>query len=56
LRVLRDDGFVVYDKLNETAYMCSVGTISAIDVLYGHRTGFTQRTLGNVLAEAHFPY
>jgi ubiquinone/menaquinone biosynthesis C-methylase UbiE len=81
LRVLHDDGFVVItcpdlqsicelvvnDKLNETAYMSSVGPISAIDVLYGHRepmakgnlymahrTGFTQRTLGNALADAGF--
>lgn len=81
LRVLRADGvaiitcpdlqsictLVVNDGLTEPAYMSSVGPISPIDVLYGHRvpmangnlymahrTGFTQKTLANALSEAGF--
>ncbi len=81
LRVLHADGvaiitcpdlqsicaLVVNDGLTEAAYMSSVGPISPIDVLYGHRvpmangnlymahrTGFTQKTLANALSKAGF--
>lgn len=51
LRVLKPDGFLVVtcpdlqsvcalvaeDKLTETAYMSSLGPISPLDILYGHR-------------------
>ncbi len=58
---------VVDDQLEDTAYQSPAGPISAIDMLYGHRryvadgnvfmahrTGFTARTLGDVLARVGF--
>ncbi|HSZ54596.1 MAG TPA: methyltransferase domain-containing protein [Tepidisphaeraceae bacterium] len=80
-RVLRDDGFamlgvpdlrliaraVLDDKLEETAYVSSVGPVAPIDMLFGfrpalrsgnlwmaHRTGFTATSLRNALAAAGF--
>lgn len=80
-RVLKADGFAVVtcpdlqsvaalvaeDKLLEAAYQSPQGSISAIDMIYGHRAamargalhmahrcGFTRRVLGAVLLQAGF--
>ena len=80
-RVLSDDGVAVIvcpdlqsvaelvaaDRLEEPAYMSSLGPISPLDILYGfrpdlargnhymaHRTGFTLKTLQNALGNAGF--
>ena len=58
---------IVQDKLDEPAYVSPAGPIAPLDILYGHRpqiamgnafmahrTGFTARTLGQVLANAGF--
>jgi SAM-dependent methyltransferase len=58
---------IVEDKLMEPAYQSGVGPISPIDMLYGHRasvasgnefmshkTGFTQRSLKQLLTNAGF--
>ena len=58
---------VAQDKLDEPCFMSPVGPIRPVDILYGHagfiemgitsmqhRTGFTQRTLGNALLTAGF--
>lgn len=81
LRVLKEDGLLVLacpdlqslcrlivdDKLDQPAYLSSVGPITPLDVLYGHRpqlaegnlfmahhTGFTQRTLVETVRAAGF--
>lgn len=80
-RVLKDDGFVVItcpdlqsvcalvaeDKLEDPAYMSSMGPITPVDILYGHRDsmakgnlymahryGFTLKTLRNAFSFAGF--
>ena len=58
---------IVQDKLDEPAYVSPAGPIAPLDILYGHRpqiamgnvfmahrTGFTARTLAQVLANAGF--
>jgi ubiquinone/menaquinone biosynthesis C-methylase UbiE len=58
---------IVQDKLDEPAYSSPAGPIAPLDILYGHRpqiamgnvfmahrTGFTARTLAQVLANAGF--
>jgi len=58
---------VVADKLTDTAYMSPAGPIAPLDILYGHRpqlaegnvfmahhTGFTEKTLKEVLVHAGF--
>jgi ubiquinone/menaquinone biosynthesis C-methylase UbiE len=58
---------IVQDKLDEPAYSSPAGPIAPLDILYGHRpqiamgnvfmahrTGFTARTLTQVLANAGF--
>lgn len=58
---------IVQDKLDEPAYVSPAGPIAPLDILYGHRpqiamgnmfmahrTGFTARTLSQVLASAGF--
>jgi hypothetical protein len=81
-RVLSPDGFVVVtcpdlksvakliadDKLTEAAYVSSMGPITPLDILYGHRAsvakgnhfmahrgGFTLRSLLTAFQEAGFP-
>jgi ubiquinone/menaquinone biosynthesis C-methylase UbiE len=58
---------IVQDKLDEPAYVSPAGPIAPLDILYGHRpqiamgnvfmahrTGFTARTLTQILANAGF--
>ena len=58
---------IAQDKLDEPAYVSPAGPIAPLDILYGHRpqiamgnvfmahrTGFTARTLAQVLANAGF--
>ena len=58
---------IVADKLDEPAYVSPAGPIAPLDILYGHRpqiamgnvfmahrTGFTARTLSEVLVSAGF--
>ena len=58
---------IVQDKLDEPAYVSPAGPIAPLDILYGHRpqiamgnvfmahrTGFTARTLSQVLVNAGF--
>jgi len=81
-RVLKEDGFVIIacpdlqsvcqlvaqELLTEAAYQSSVGPISPLDILYGHRPalskgnhymahrcGFTKKVLMGVLTAAGFP-
>jgi SAM-dependent methyltransferase len=81
-RVLKEDGFVIIacpdlqsvcqlvaqERLTEAAYQSSVGPISPLDILYGHRPalskgnhymahrcGFTKKVLIGVLTAAGFP-
>jgi predicted SAM-dependent methyltransferase len=80
-RVLRDDGFAVItcpdlqsvcalvaqDRLNDPAYESAAGTISPLDIMYGHRAamargnlymahrcGFTRKVLVQTLQQAGF--
>jgi hypothetical protein len=58
---------IVQDKFDEPAYVSPAGPIAPLDILYGHRpqiamgnvfmahrTGFTARTLTQILANAGF--
>ena len=61
-------GLIAEDRLGDAAYLSSMGPITPLDILYGHRpsiaqgnafmahrTGFTARTLQASLEEAGFP-
>jgi SAM-dependent methyltransferase len=61
-------GLIAADRLGDAAYLSSMGPITPLDILYGHRpsiadgnafmahrTGFTARTLQACLEEAGFP-